>query len=169
MNCAFCGKELVMPAQNKRKKYCGRICRRRGTYADYRASVPLYARPRNCLRCGTEFLAVRTTHKYCSHACGDRHRAPKFKAQPRYKNITRNSWLRKSYGITLEQFEKTHAEQDGKCKIARCGGLAKNVDHDHETGKYRGIICIRDNHVLGVDFLPKIFDRIEYLCEGTVS
>lgn len=59
--------------------------------------------------------------------------------------------LRRSYGITVEQYESMLAAQGGVCAI--CGGpqTGKNwhVDHDHETGEVRGILCHGCNHALG--------------------
>lgn len=73
------------------------------------------------------------------------------------------------YGITLEQYEEILTAQGGVCAI--CGGTKLSrgnffhVDHDHETGEIRGLLCDRCNHGLGkfgdsVEILQK---AIEYL------
>lgn len=57
------------------------------------------------------------------------------------------------YGITLEQYEAQFAAQGGVCAI--CGGAGGGkwwplvIDHDHETGKFRGLLCDRCNRWLG--------------------
>lgn len=61
--------------------------------------------------------------------------------------------LRIRYGVTREWFEETLEAQGGVCKI--CGqtndsGKRLHVDHDHGTGKVRGLLCFRCNHRLGV-------------------
>lgn len=61
--------------------------------------------------------------------------------------------LRIRYGVTRKWFENTLEEQGGVCKI--CGktndsGKRLHVDHNHETGKVRGLLCFRCNHRLGV-------------------
>lgn len=59
---------------------------------------------------------------------------------------------RVNYGCTPEMFDALLASQDGKCAV--CGGLPSrkqtwHVDHDHDTGKIRGILCHSCNAVLG--------------------
>jgi hypothetical protein len=77
----------------------------------------------------------------------------------------RNHHLVKTYGITIEQYEVIYKEQRGVCAI--CGslpdlpkhGVARLVvDHDHATGKIRGLLCNNCNSGLGI-----IGDTIEHL------
>ena len=56
------------------------------------------------------------------------------------------------YGITLEDYNKMLSEQGGVCAI--CGKKEKGnkrlaVDHDHDTGKIRGLLCGNCNIGLG--------------------
>jgi hypothetical protein len=53
--------------------------------------------------------------------------------------------LRRNYGITLDDLNRMVAAQDGKCAL--CGAPLKRnyVDHDHATGKVRGVVCCRCN------------------------
>jgi Recombination endonuclease VII len=56
--------------------------------------------------------------------------------------------LKRRYGIELEQFHELLAAQDGKCRI--CGTPdPMHVDHDHLTGRVRGILCFNCNGGLG--------------------
>jgi hypothetical protein len=61
--------------------------------------------------------------------------------------------LRRNYGITIEDYERRLVEQDGKCAICgeptSEGGERLAVDHDHETGKIRALLCRRCNSVIG--------------------
>lgn len=64
------------------------------------------------------------------------------------------------YGLTAEEVLDLHAEQGGKCAI--CGEQetvrdwqggktrALSIDHDHETGAVRGLLCYRCNNALGL-------------------
>lgn len=67
-------------------------------------------------------------------------------------------YLRKTYGITSERYEEIANQQGGLCAICskQCStsvnsGKEKrfHVDHDHETGKIRGLLCNHCNRGLG--------------------
>jgi hypothetical protein len=65
------------------------------------------------------------------------------------KVADRKSHLKRSYGLTLEAFHSLLASQGGGCAI--CGRTdADNVDHDHETGRVRGILCFKCNVAIGL-------------------
>jgi DNA-binding transcriptional MerR regulator len=55
-----------------------------------------------------------------------------------------DSRLRHRYGITLEEYEEMLERQDGRCAICRRPppeGKRLHVDHNHETGEVRGLLC----------------------------
>jgi Recombination endonuclease VII len=64
-------------------------------------------------------------------------------------------WRRERlYDLTPEQYESLYASQDGRCKICQSAKLANEdgelvVDHDHQTGKVRGLLCHHCNLILG--------------------
>jgi DNA-directed RNA polymerase subunit RPC12/RpoP len=64
----------------------------------------------------------------------------------------RDASLRRTYGITLEEYRSILAFQGDACVIC-CKplvGISNAVDHDHKTGIVRGILCAYCNHrVLG--------------------
>jgi hypothetical protein len=68
--------------------------------------------------------------------------------------------FKRKYGISLEEYEKLFEQQNGKCAICkeiekvkhRSNGQAIRmmcIDHDHITGKVRGLLCGRLQHRLG--------------------
>ena len=63
--------------------------------------------------------------------------------------------LKKQYGLALETFEDMLSAQNWKCEICESDltgekrHLLPNVDHDHLTGKVRGILCGQCNNGLG--------------------
>ena len=66
----------------------------------------------------------------------------------------RKRWLMQQFGITIKDYDKMVKDQDGKCAICgttesriNCDNFA--VDHDHETGKIRGLLCHNCNVGLG--------------------
>lgn len=66
------------------------------------------------------------------------------------KLYTRNSRIR-AYGIEPEVYYKMLEEQGHRCAI--CGAKSKrramNIDHNHKTGKVRGLLCDGCNLSLG--------------------
>jgi hypothetical protein len=89
--------------------------------------------------------------------------------------MAKNSDLKKSYGITIDEYDDIYDKQNGKCSI--CGKeekavirgipLTLAVDHSHKTGKVRGLLCHKCNRAIGglqdsVVLLRKAADYLEY-------
>lgn len=66
---------------------------------------------------------------------------------------SRRDRLKHFYGLTEDDYNAMNTKQQGLCAI--CGqpprGNMKNlsVDHDHVTGKVRGLLCITCNRAVG--------------------
>jgi CRISPR/Cas system-associated protein Cas10 (large subunit of type III CRISPR-Cas system) len=61
--------------------------------------------------------------------------------------------LRKKYNSDIDDFDRMLAEQNHRCKI--CGeqlikGRQCHLDHNHRTGKVRGILCRTCNLGVGM-------------------
>jgi len=71
---------------------------------------------------------------------------------PTYHKLRmRQTYLKSTYGLTLEDYMIIHNNQSGVCAI--CGGVDSHqllsVDHDHNTGLVRGLLCNSCNSMLG--------------------
>lgn len=67
---------------------------------------------------------------------------------------TKNTHLQSRYGITLEIFNKMLVQQESKCHICsiHIDEAPKKrlcIDHCHNTGKVRKLLCFRCNTALG--------------------
>lgn len=78
--------------------------------------------------------------------------------------------LRTVYGITRAEYDRMLALQGGRCAICRNQPrrYALAVDHDHQTGVIRGLLCVHCNHnLLGgahddVEILKRAVDYLLY-------
>lgn len=102
-----------------------------------------------CKNCGgTE----RYPGSYSCVACAQT-RSKARKATDAYKHYAKRYWMEKRYGMTLEEFETRFKLQGECCKL--CKTIEPNhkhgwmVDHNHETGEIRGILCNACNVGLG--------------------
>lgn len=77
---------------------------------------------------------------------------------------TRHYHLRQKYGISAADVEILKSSQGGICPICR-ERAAEHVDHDHESGRVRGILCELCNGFLGAfnDDRVLMARAIEYL------
>lgn len=60
--------------------------------------------------------------------------------------------LARNFGITPDDYQRLLAAQEGRCAICRTKPRTRRlaVDHNHQTGEVRGLLCTRCNHkVLG--------------------
>ena len=93
----------------------------------------------------------------------------------RNKAHRRNHHLVKLYGITQEQYNEMFIKQGGVCAICHkpetavhpITGLIQNlaVDHNHKTGKVRGLLCDKHNRGLGYfdDNAAELLNAAHYL------
>ena len=120
--------------------------------------------------CGKEIiqLATRVKHNYVKSCGCDRP----------IRQTTKARDIKYLYGITLEAYEKLKKTQSNRCAI--CGvtpDKCLDIDHCHQTGTVRGLLCQKCNKGLGffedsIDLLscaikylkPSLFKRIlEYI------
>ncbi len=80
----------------------------------------------------------------------------------------------KRYGVTPDGYRDLLVKQSGVCAICAetcITGRSLAVDHDHETGFIRGLLCIRCNRALGLlhDDIDILLSAVAYLEEGRES
>ena len=110
--------------------------------------------------------------KSCDRAWQSRAYYKKQKADPGahaqqryYENIKHR------YGMTSEQYEAMLKRQNGQCAVcpatqADSKKTRLHVDHDHQTGKVRGLLCTHCNQAIGCakdspDRLRELADYLE--------
>lgn len=115
-----------------------------------------------CARCGTPMktygLARQTRCPACFNAYRKRLRDQGYRFSSRDQRRANN--YQKNYGITLSRYNEMFERQGGRC--AACHRLETkvdprtkvlrylSVDHDHETGEVRGLLCAECNSALGL-------------------
>jgi len=88
---------------------------------------------------------------------------------------TREGRILKTYNISLEELSEMIDSQRGCCKI--CGkslidpdsNRNYDIDHNHETGKVRGLLCTKCNTALGLMFedIKALEAMITYIKQNT--
>ena len=115
------------------------------------------------------------TKGYCKENCEWREIIPN-EDKSTYQKLWRkrnpekakNNDLKKMYGITYDDFKTMHDKQEGLCAI--CGQPEKYngslaIDHNHKTGKVRGLLCTNCNRALGcfMDSTDNLKNALSYL------
>jgi len=79
---------------------------------------------------------------------------------------TRVDSLENKYGITIKEYNTLLDAQDGVCAICSAADNKKlSVDHDHDTGEVRGLLCHKCNSGIGLlgDKVDALQRAIDYL------
>jgi hypothetical protein len=114
---------------------------------------------KTCCRCKTEFPLSKFVKdknrkdglypvcKDCSKIYARYHRAT-------YPEKSQGYTRKYKYGITNEDYDKKINEQGNACAICQTktpGGNKESffIDHDHQTGKVRGLLCRSCNLMIG--------------------
>lgn len=113
-----------------------------------------------CKSCATEYKR----NEYKKWSVEQRRKA----RESRTPEQRRKYSLKQLYGLTVADYKELWEYQEGKCAI--CGGVNKSgkelfVDHNHQTGKIRGLLCMHCNHAIGKfnDDINLLQRAIEYL------
>lgn len=97
----------------------------------------------------------------------------KFKEQEGWREKLKINRLKANYKLTIEEFDNILIQQNHNCIICKkpLKETKRCIDHNHKTGKIRGILCVKCNTGLG--FFQYFWDNpellkvvINYLKEG---
>lgn len=81
----------------------------------------------------------------------DYHKKYRAENKERVNESARHSWVRRTYGLTPAQYDSMVREQNGLCKIcSNPPSMRLCVDHNHKTGKIRGLLCHSCNNAMGL-------------------
>ena len=90
-------------------------------------------------------------HSWCRQCTSDYARNRRTRGIQPGERVAR--WKQQGIDATWDDFLRMSAEQGGRCAI--CGlteaetGRSHQLDHDHDTGKPRGILCLTCNSGIG--------------------
>lgn len=136
--CATCSTEIPHG-----RRFCSRDC-----YHASRRTIDELGR-RSCRECGVKFYdheVVRRAGNWCAKCRAAYYRV--LNANNREAQRQRN--LRK-FGLTVKEYDVLLERQGGVCAICNRppGGVRLAVDHSHETGQVRGLLCFNCNVAIG--------------------
>ena len=111
----------------------------------------------------------RTDCKTCRQAVEKRRR---IENPNRFWHIHRRAALKYRYGITLEKYNDLAQKQNNQCAIC-ARNVSDNkmrrlsVDHDHKTGRMRGLLCSACNRGIGylADDVSRVVSAARYLID----
>lgn len=133
--CNYCQKELVSTKQ----RWCNETCRmafRNRKAKEARHEFKKNRERTDCKLCGSPKPAgCHPNTKFCSPKCR-----------------TKANGVKANFRLEIKDYNQLVKKSEGKCNICQeteetAGTL--QIDHDHQTGKVRGILCKNCNLGLG--------------------
>jgi len=163
--CKICDVIFSVTNKNKGKIFCSKACKQT---ADKRALKKRYDASPELARQRARVQYAKN-RKTLSTRSAQRQRVARIKNPEPFKF----NKIKQIYGISREEFEALICIQDFRCAICRkeidpTVNSKKSkalIDHNHKSGKIRGIVCINCNSILGYcKEDPKILlEAIRYL------
>lgn len=143
--CVRCGKrdgEYIRPD--------GRVCK--ACRQKEKRAEAVAADPGSCAYCGVEIPSRRATPGQAMY-CTREHKELAWREDGRGAEASLRWYYRQRYGLTLEEAEAMRGLGCEICGVVstdaegRWGNL--HIDHNHETGEVRGVLCTTCNTGLG--------------------
>lgn len=152
-----CGNEecdidlATVPGLKDKERYCSDRCRTRQYRTNRRRAASRLTR-KFCGGCQQEKPIEEWTKPWV-HYCGQCSKAKGREHYQRWGGSDRSyaQCLKRNYGMTLEEYEARLEAQSGRCAICRDEPTKKrlHVDHNHQTGAIRDLLCEWCNHAIG--------------------
>ena len=91
----------------------------------------------------------KDTVLYCSKKLKEQKHKANMSRTPYSIETYRKYIIKGRYNITIQQYQEMLLIQDGKCKICDTVMTKPHIDHDHASGRIRGLLCRGCNWGLG--------------------
>jgi protein-arginine kinase activator protein McsA len=125
-----------------------------------------YISTKPCYKCGSfkKFVTSAGCHK-CYYTPSKEYFIDWNRRNPEKIELYKKRGRLARYKLTVEQYDALHFLQGGKCSICQNPIINLHVDHDHKTGKVRGLLCNNCNTGLGSlrDSLEILKSAVKYL------
>ena len=124
---------------------------------------------RRCSRCRetkplVEFVRNRSARSGFGAYCKPCHNSVSRRNREKRHGSSRNYLLGHRYGVTPEIVDAFMESQKGRCAVCM-RAPARHLDHDHSTGKVRGLLCFSCNGAFGQfeDATSRLVSALSYL------
>lgn len=142
------------------------------------------AKTKDCPKCGKSKswfdFTIRATGKranqpvaWCKECSNLEQKKRKERDKSLYRRVEWPSKLKRLYGLSVIQYFEILADQGGGCAICKTktpgsGKAMFSVDHSHQTGQIRGLLCSPCNTALGLfqDDQNRLQNAMEYLAKA---
>ena len=110
---------------------------------------------RKCTKCLQDkepesFHKKRNSKDGRSRTCKDCDYVKVTESRKRNPRTHTDYWLKQKYGISIEEFDVLYDKQGGVCAVcSKSTEYRLCVDHRHDTGKIRGLLCRPCNKAIG--------------------
>lgn len=138
--CKICNKNIEHKSKNA--KYCSRKCSSRQGYINNKKSI---------------------NERNKKHRQNNKEYYRKYSKE--YNELFSFINIIKSYNLSIEDYEDMLNEQSMCCAICQEELNQVRIDHDHKTGRVRGLLCHSCNIALGIfkDNESNLYSAIDYL------